>query len=165
MTTTHLLDKGRALRTLRRTLPIYELVLRGVDQARALSATDGPDGWCVLEILCHVSDFEGIYTERIRRVVDEDRPRFPNVDHMALVTEGEYKSQSLPAVWAQFVDKRRALVAYLESLPAEAWGREGIYSDGTVGTVTELAINAALHEINHIEQTMKALGLSVPVDF
>jgi len=26
-------------------------------------------------------------------------------------------------------------------------------------------INAALHEINHIEQTMKALGLSVPVDF
>ncbi|NUQ06054.1 MAG: DinB family protein [Anaerolineae bacterium] len=160
-----LLDKSRALRTLRRTPPMFALVLRGVDQARALSATDGPDGWCVLEIVCHVNDFEGIFAERIRRAVEEDTPHYRSADHLALVEEGSYKQQTLSAVWDQFLSRRRALVGYLEKLPAEAWDRTGVFADGAVATVTEMAINAALHEINHIEQAMKALGISQPVDF
>lgn len=155
-----LLDKPRAMRTLRKTPAIMQTILRGVDQARALGATDGPDGWSVLEVLCHLNDYEQIFGDRIRRMIAEDNPHFTNVDHEALVEENHYKEQMLDTIWKQYIEKRRALVVFLDSLPAEAWQRPGVYHGGIATNVTEVAINIALHEINHMEQITRSLGLS-----
>ena len=37
---------------------------------------DGADGWSVLEILCHLRDYQAIFAERIRRILEEELPTF-----------------------------------------------------------------------------------------
>ncbi|MDZ4770171.1 MAG: DinB family protein [Chloroflexota bacterium] len=159
------LDKPRAMRSLRKTPTYLGLILNGVDQARAVGATDGADGWSVVETLCHLLDFERIFAERIHAMVDQEQPRFAVVDHLELVTRNGYKTRELATVWDEYLSARRALVAYLETLPAEAWSRTGVTGDGTTITVTEQAINLALHDLNHGEQMSHTLGLTNEIDY
>lgn len=155
-----LISSVRALRTLPQTPVFLELVLRGVDQAQALRATDGADGWCVLETLCHLNDYEGVFLSRMKRVLDEENPRFEAADHLAWVEEHHYKEQVLSDVFEQYLSRRREMIALLKSLPEEAWERNGVYADGTEANLAELAVNACLHDINHIEQISRSLGLT-----
>ncbi len=154
-----LIDKARVLRTLRKTPSTLAFLLSGVDQARALSATDGPDGWNVVEIMCHLRDFERIFAERIRLMVDQDNPRFVLVDHLELVTRNNYAAQSLETAFAEYRDARRALIAYLEALPDSSWTRTGVTGAGVPTHVAEQAAVAGLHDIDHTEQIGRTLGL------
>jgi hypothetical protein len=154
-----LIDKPRVLRTLRKTPSTLAFLLDGVDQARAVSATDGPDGWSVLETMCHLRDFERILAERIRLMVDQDNPRFALVDHLDLVTRNSYATQTLANAFAEYLEARRALIAYLDALPDSAWARTGTTGAGVPTNVAEMAINIGLHDIDHTEQIGRSLGV------
>ena len=150
----------KALRDLPKTPVILKCILSGVDQQRAQTATDGPDGWSVLEVMCHLNDYEEIFAMRARRMVAEIVPNFPHADHLAWVTANHYAEQNLTATFATYLSRRRAFIAFLRGLTPEQWQRKG-YTDvwGEV-TVVQVAINATLHDVNHIEQIIRALGLS-----
>lgn len=160
-----LIDRARALRTLRKTPSTLKFILAGVDQARATSATDGPDGWNVVEIMCHLRDFEAIFFERIRQMIEQDNPTFALADHLALVTANNYAAAQIDDVLATYLATRREFVAYLEALPDDAWARTGITGGGVHTNVVEVAIQAGTHDIDHTEQIGRTLGLFGEVDF
>lgn len=154
-----ILTPFKALRSVRKTPASFEMLLRDVSQEQAVSATDGPDGWSVLFIMCHVRDYEGIYTERITMILEQDDPQIvlpPSNDQLAV--QNNYAGQNLREVFEDYLAKRRALIARLESIGDEQWLRRGTMPKAGENTVLDMVVNTALHDVDHIEQVARTLG-------
>src|SRR5690606_41344616 len=103
---------------------------------RATTATDGANGWSVLEVVCHLNDMEAISLTRAQQIVETTVPMFPPVDHEALVTENEYAQQDFATIVAVYAARRDDFVNYLRGLSPEQWQRTGVHP--TWGEITLL---------------------------
>jgi hypothetical protein len=75
------------------------------------------------------------YLESARRIVASDKPDLPGLEPPAAgVADGAFADCELPELLTRFRHFRAQSVAFLESLPGEAWEREGV--DPVLGTVT-----------------------------
>lgn len=149
----------RFIRSLRRTPVLLDTVLCGVTQERAAVATDGPDGWSVIHIVCHLRDFEEIFFERARRIAAEDRPELALVDHLQLAEERDYAGQDLNAAYEQYLETREAFVAWLEDRADDEWARVGLHPERGEYTLLEQAMQVPLHDLDHLEQIARCLSL------
>lgn len=159
MTINRLLSPMKALRTLRKTPALLDALLRDTTQEQAATLRDGPDGWSVLFIACHLREFEAIYRARIEQMLAEDTPTFaiyPSNDELA--ERNAYALQDLRAVLADTRAHREALIARLEGLSDEQWLRAGLHPEQGPATVLDAAINAGLHDIDHAEQILRCLA-------
>ena len=118
----------------------------------------GDDGWSVLEIVCHLRDMEAIYMARAQRMVEADYPHLPTIDQEDLVVKNDYAHQDMKKTLGAFMKKRQEFIDWLETLNDDQWKRRGVHAESGEYSVTELAINSALHDVNHIEQILKALA-------
>ncbi len=153
-----ILNREKALRSLRKNRVLLAGLLEGLDQQAALDLRDGPGGWCLLEILCHLTDFECIFAERARSMLTQDEPRFPHVDQLALVVANNYARQDLDATWQRWLQRREAFIIWLEGLDEAQLARPGIHPETGAMTILHLAINTVLHDIDHMEQISRVLG-------
>ena len=153
-----ILNRDKALRSLRKNQGLIAMLLDGVTGADARSLRDGAEGWNAVEIMCHLADFEGIFFDRARRMLVEDNPRFPPVDQLELVEKNRYAVQALDPVWRRWSREREAFIAWLEELDDEALARPGIHPETGDMTILQLAINTVLHDIDHMEQLGRVLG-------
>jgi hypothetical protein len=154
-----MLSVEKALRSLRKTPVILSAILRDVDQQRAVSATDGADGWSALFVVCHLRDFEEIYAERLRMMLETDNPHYPHINQEELPAKNRYASQNLRDALNAFIEQRRKQIVIFEKLTDGQWKRRGVHPEFGEHDVLEFAINTALHDVNHIEQIVRALGL------
>jgi DinB superfamily len=152
-----ILNQTKALRTLRKTAALLDRTLHGVTQADAVSLRDGPDGWSVLFIACHLRDYEVAWRERVERMLVEEHPTFVHFDHHAVIETHAYAEQDLRAVLADIAARRAALLARLEGLSDEEWLRTGLHPEQGPGSVLDVAINAGLHDLDHLEQLERCL--------
>lgn len=155
---TRLLDGSKALRTLRKTPAILEMALAGVTQEQAATLRDGPDGWSVLFIVCHLRDYDVINGDRIRLMLEQDNPTFPASSNDELIVRNNYAGQDLRATLARYQASRKTLIALLEELDAEQWERRGVHPVYGPGIVVDAAVNTAIHDVDHIEQILRCLG-------
>jgi hypothetical protein len=146
-----------ALRDFVKTPVILDAILAGVDQQRAEQAADGPDGWSVLEVVGHMNEYEEIFFNRAKLMMETERPNFPPYDQNALALDHNYQGQQLAEQLASYHNRRDAFVAFVKALPADAWQRTGIHPSYGEMNVIELVIKTTLHDVNHIEQILKAL--------
>ena len=139
---------------------ILGLVLADVTQEQAQTITDGADGWSVLEIMCHLRDYQEIFATRIKRMLEEDNPRFEVYDEvarMALVVDKGYANQDLSSVFADFSSTRRALIDRLSSLPDEQWTRVGSFAEDDQVDIGMPVVHTMLHDADHTEQIARIL--------
>lgn len=146
------LNPDKALRTLRKTPALLDFALAGLDEAAARELRDGAEGWSILFIACHLRDYERVVAARIEAMLAEDDPTLPSMDNEALAREGEYVDQSLFAVREDLRARRAALIARLAALDAAQWQRPGHHPQQGAATVLDVAINAGLHDVDHLEQ-------------
>lgn len=147
----------KALRTLRKTTALLDRTFAGVTQDEAVRLTDGPDGWSVLFIACHLRDYEIAWRERVELMLAEEHPIFPNFDHHAAIEANAYARQELAAVLRDLAERRAGLIARLEPLADEQWLCTGVHPDQGPGTVLDVAVNAGLHDLDHLEQLARCL--------
>ena len=147
-----ILNPEKALRTLRKTSALLHSALADCDQAAATTLRDGPDGWSILFIACHLRDYERIVAARVERLLTEENPTLPALDNAAAERSGDYAHQELAAVRADLQSRRAALLAQLTALDVAAWERNGHHPTQGHGTLLDVAINAGLHDIDHLEQ-------------
>ena len=136
-------------------------VLAGVTQEQAQTIRDGDDGWSVLEILCHLRDYQAIFAERIRRILDEDLPIFTPYNEtarLALVVENDYANQDMRAVFADYAATRRRMIDLLTSLDADQWQREGGFALDDIVDLTMPVVHTLLHDADHTEQIARILS-------
>jgi hypothetical protein len=152
-----LLNPGKAFRTLHKTPRLLEIVLAGVTQEQAATLRDGPEGWSVLWIVCHLRDIEAIFTQRARDLLAHDNPTFAVTSNEELIARGDYDRQDLREVLVAYVAARHAFIALLEPLEEDQWLRAGTHPTQGPATLLDVAINAGLHDVDHLEQIARCL--------
>ena len=139
---------------------ILGLILADVSQEQAQSVRDGDDGWSVLEIICHLRDYQDIFAERIRRMLEEDNPTFKLYDdtaRMALVVENDYANQDLKNVFDDYRSARRQLIICLSSLRDDQWTRVGSFAANDEVDIVMPVVHTLLHDADHTEQIARIL--------
>ncbi len=135
-------------------------ILADLSQAQAGAIRDGADGWSVLEILCHLRDYQAIFADRIRRILEEEGPTFRLYDEgarLAMVVENEYAKQDLRAVLEDYLSTRRAIIDCLASLDDAQWEREGRFAADDIVDLTMPVVHTLLHDADHTEQIARIL--------
>ncbi len=155
-----MMTKERCLAALVRTPVILQGILRDVTADQARAARDGTDGWSVVEILCHLRDFDGFYRLRCGMMLELEHPQLPAYDHVALARDNDYQSQDVQVVLGEYVRSRRLLVGMVTGLDGEDLDRTGIHPESGHMTVLEQAFRAVTHDIDHTEQIVRALAMA-----
>ncbi|HVO44226.1 MAG TPA: DinB family protein [Aggregatilineales bacterium] len=150
----------RYVLALRKTPVVLNALLKGVTQEQAQRMTDGPDGWSVLETMCHIRDFADISLQRVHLILEQDRPTLPPLKPDEATRSRDYRSQRLADEFATWLDSRRTVLMLLTGLPADGWQRAGIHGELGTMTLLELSVHMVWHDLNHIEQIARSLGLS-----
>lgn len=150
----------RYLLALRKTPVVLKALLNGVSQDQAQQLTDGPDGWSVVETLCHIRDSAEISLIRAQRILADDQPALPNFDPLEASQRRDYKHQSVTAEFGVYLESRKALVALLAEVTEDQWQRQGIHSAYGSLTLLELLVFITWHDLNHIEQIARTLNLA-----
>lgn len=152
-----MMTKERCLGALVRTPVILQGILSDVSANGARLARDGADGWSVVEILCHLRDFDGFYRLRCEMMLELDHPNLPAYDHVALARDNDYQGQEVQTVLGEYVQSRRLLVGLVSGLDRVELERTGNHPESGHMTVLEQAFRAVTHDIDHIEQIVRAL--------
>jgi len=119
-------------------------------------ASDG--GWGVVEILCHLRDWESVFVDRVRRVLDEDEPELPAYDDSLWEIERDYRGQDPSEVLAEFDALRARLVDMLAGLDEAGWRRVGVHAINGPVDVVWLVSHLQEHSRDHLQQAREALA-------
>jgi hypothetical protein len=107
-----------------------------------------PAVWSTLEYGCHVRDVHRIFNHRVRLMLDEDEPRFPNWDQDETALADDYASQDPVTVARDLFDAAGVVADTYSAVPDDAWRRRGLRSNGSEFTIASIAIYH-LHDIVH----------------
>lgn len=148
---------GDVIETLRAAIPAMRELLGGLDEARERHRY-GSDKWSVREALGHLTDTERVFSSRLVWFARGDAGPLPGMDQDAWVATDSADERPLAHHLEEWVAVRTSVVLLLESLDAEAWGREGVASGGRF-TVPALAWVIAGHEQHHRRLFVERYGL------
>jgi hypothetical protein len=115
-----------------------------------------------LEVVCHLSDIEAAYAERMKRVIVEEQPPLRNCDENLFAASLAYQSRDLDEELTLIEMTRRQMARILQAVPPQTFGRTGIHwSDGPISLETLLRrITGHIpHHVRFIDQKRKALGV------
>ena len=150
----------RMMRALRKNPVILQGLIKNVWQDQARRFKDGPDGWSVVEIVCHLRDLEELFYLRALRMLNENEPVFEAFDQEEMARQGNYINQTLTRVLGEFLEKRRRTIHFFDNLTPEQWQRTGIHPEAGKITILEQAFQIGSHDTDHIEQIIRAMGLT-----
>jgi hypothetical protein len=111
----------------------------------------------VVENLCHLRDWEEIFLERARAILDADQPPLPAYDDELWAIERDYRAQDPAQTLQRFRELRQSLVALLTDLPEATWLRIGIHELHGPVTLRWLAEHLRDHDGEHLVQIQEAL--------
>ncbi|SDS02397.1 DinB family protein [Agrococcus carbonis] len=114
------------------------------------AVTERPDDatWSPLEYAAHVRDVCDVMRTRLHQMLGEDDPVFANWDQDQAAIDGDYASLDPEHVAAEVDLAAAQLANAADAVPADAWGRPGRRSNGSVFTVETLLVYA-LHDLEH----------------
>jgi hypothetical protein len=127
-----------------------------------LLARPVPGKWSTLEGVCHLNDFEPVYSDRFRRVIALKTPLLMVADENEYMKFLNPQERDLNEELAMIEATRVATARLLKVLPADAWERTGIHSEKGKVTLLDLLKSVANHIPSHIkfiEEKRKALGI------
>jgi hypothetical protein len=122
-------------------------VLTGPGDARTRPA---PDKWSALEYGCHVRDALRIYDQRLRLMLTEDDPLFPNWDQDATAVADRYAEQEPATVAGELSEAARTMAGRFEGVTGSQWLRTGNRSDGAGFTVETFARYFVHDPVHHL---------------
>lgn len=131
----------------------------------AFAATDSiwdkrptPDRFTLREMLGHLADWEPIFRERLTRTSTENEPLLLNVDEGALALANNYAQSNPLESLARYREGRTALVAFLRTLPDDAFARTAHRELIGILTLEEQIALILGHDGYHAKQTLEWLA-------
>lgn len=148
----------RHIGAMRLTCEVLSHILCRVSEEQAHELRDGPAGWSIVEIVCHLRDFDEIFRSRAKLMLSADCPKLPAYDHEAMALERTYQQERLSSACAQLKASRRETIAFFASLTPEQWERDGLHPERDNFTMTDALMQVALHDLDHLEQITRVLA-------
>jgi len=107
-----------------------------------------PSVWSALEYGCHVRDVCRILDERVRLMLSQDNPLYPNWDQDSTALTDKYWAQEPAVVTAELAEAAQTAACTFDSLDIDQWSRPGRRSNGSTFTVDSLG-RYLLHDLVH----------------
>ncbi|PWT93600.1 MAG: hypothetical protein C5B55_04255 [Blastocatellia bacterium] len=135
-----------------RTPAIVASLLEGIpEEQRRIRLS--PEEFSATEQVCHLRDIElEAFGIRIRRILDEDRPKLADVDGGRLAAERDYNKEDVARALETFADARSKSVVTLSSLDEEKLSRKGVMEGVGEIDLSKLTDMMREHDLNHIEE-------------
>jgi hypothetical protein len=109
-----------------------------------------PGVWSPLEYGCHVRDVFAVFSERIRLMLVEDDPLFPDWDQDRTAVQQRYGKQDPGTVAGQLRTNAKSLATCLDGVHGSQWSRPGRRADGSVFTVASLSRYLLHDPVHHL---------------
>lgn len=127
-----------------------------------LDAKPIPGTWSTRQVVCHVADFEPVYSDRMKRVIAEDEPTFFGGDPDVFAARLAYDQRNVDEEIQLVELVRRQMVNILRTLAAEEFRRTGNhFEDGPLSLETLLSrITGHIpHHVKFIEAKRDSLRI------
>ena len=116
-----------------------------------------------LEVVCHLSDFDPIYADRMKRVIAEDNPTLVGADENRFLAALAYQDRDVEEELVIVERTRSQFARILRKLPDAALQRAGMHTERGRCTLEQLLtgiIQHIPHHVGFIREKRKAMGLS-----
>ena len=150
--------RERHLGAMRVSCDILGHIARGLSNERARELRDGPGGWSIIEIVCHLRDFDEIFHSRAIMMRDQAHPQLPAYDHEAMAIERAYQQEDLAEAYRALKTSRERFIAFFAGLTPEQWERDGVHPERDSFNMTDAAMQVGLHDLDHLEQITRVLA-------
>jgi uncharacterized damage-inducible protein DinB len=152
--------------------PLIDSYLAGIDTVKQavkgmsrdqVLARPVPGKWSTLEVICHLADFEPIFTDRMKRIIALDKPTFLGADENRFAAELAYQDRDLQEELTIIDSTRRQFARILAKHPDSVLQRVGVHNERGPRTLEELlkmATNHVNHHIKFVHEKRKALGIA-----
>jgi hypothetical protein len=127
-----------------------------------LKAKPVPGKWSTLECVCHLSDFEPILADRMKRIITHPKPLLMGADENLFAQLLSYNDRDLAEELSIVETTRRQMAKILAKLPSEAWTRMGNHAERGLLTLEQMLQIATRHIPHHsqfIAEKRRALGI------
>ena len=94
--------------------------------------------WSTLEVVCHVSDCEQFFADRMKRTLAMDRPLLVGADGWRYPEAVHYHDRDLDEELALVGLTRRQLARILKLVPEQAWRRPAVHTEAGLVTLRQL---------------------------
>lgn len=114
-----------------------------------------PGRWSSLEYACHVRDVYVLYDERLRLMLEQDDPLYPNWDQDATAAAERYDEQDPEEVIVALERAASAIAARFATIDGATWQRVGRRSDGasfTIDTFARYLVHDPIHHRGDVER-------------
>ena len=143
-------DGGRKLRK----------AIEGLDE-RDFAEVPVPGKWSIGQLVCHLADADLVLTERLKRVIAEDKPQLLAFDESLWAKNLHYDLQPTQDLAELFALNRRLTANLLRLLPPEAFFRTGVHSERGEQTVEQIfgfALRHLDHHLKFLYEKREAMG-------
>lgn len=143
---------------LKNNIRSYQSIIDNSDPDALITLRDGINGWTVLEVLCHLRDFEVVFMGRIQAMLTEDNPAlaFPNPDTLA--AEENYMDNTVVDIMQSWQTHRQAHLDLMQTIAEAQWERTGVHPTRGAFTPHDQLFLTALHDTIHMEQITRILN-------
>lgn len=149
--------EGDILAILEAQLSATCALLAPLSREQAL-ARPTPEDWNILEVLGHITDGERVFAFRALHIGRGDTNPLPGFEQDDYVRAARFSERELDELLEAYSAQRRATLATLRSLDAEALARRGTVS-GYPCSARAWAYIAAGHELHHIADFHERYGI------
>jgi uncharacterized damage-inducible protein DinB len=116
-----------------------------------LTTRIAPGTWSILEVLCHIVDFEIINAERVRRVLSEHEPTLFNGEPHDFERALLYNTRNFQEELTLIQILRSQTARIIRCIPDEAWKRQGIHSTDGPLSLRQIIERITRHIPHHVE--------------
>jgi DinB superfamily len=129
-----------------------------VTQEEAKTFRETPAAWTILEVMCHLKDFEVIFIERAEMMLKKITPTFTLFEQNEAVIANNYAEQNLTEVVQAFSLYRERTLSLFKNLEPQQWQRMGIHPKKGRMSMTDMPENLIFHDSKHIRQVSRILA-------
>src|SRR5947209_11823625 len=122
--------------------------VRGLSREQ-LEARPVPGKWSTQEVVCHLSDFDPILADRMKRVIAEDRPTLLGADEKRFAAALAYHDRDLEEELTLIEKTRSQMARILRTLPAAALQRAGVHNERGPMTLEKMLTTITNHIPHH----------------
>jgi uncharacterized damage-inducible protein DinB len=143
---------------LRYSLKIALYIAQTTAPQDLITCRDGDGGWTVAEVIGHLLDCERLFLERAQLTMTTDCPDLPFPDQDEDVIKGRYNERDPQAVLTDWGQVRDDYLAYLATIPDDAWTREGKHPRYAPFSLNDQLFLICWHDMLHVEQMTRILA-------
>lgn len=140
------------------TPDVFEALLERIGPAdKVWNFTPDPQRFTLRAVVAHVTDWDGIFLERIIRTRDEDEPKIDDVDEGKVAIDNDYPNSDPIANLGRFRATREILIQTLRDLDPTHWNRVAHRHFGPI-TILHQTVLILGHDGYHTQQVTQWLA-------